>query len=596
MSVTEGEPTIWESVTTIAEYTETIEVNVTNTDSEPQSPFGSHSIWAAVFIILVGGTLSIFTVTANAMVFLSFYMDKQLQVVNNYFLLSLAVADVIIGAISMPLFTLYLLQEGWSLGPIVCDTWLSIDYAASNASVMNLCIICFDRYFSITKPLTYRANRTPRKAKIMIAVAWLLSIFVWIPLIVGWQFFPFVNERTVPPGECYIQFLWDNISLNVITILIAFYAPVSLMITLYYRIWRETENRAKELGHLQEGSQISTNGTGKHMLSHDDSIEQVDERRISNHWYKRCICCAIAAIGPEDDMEDSSDVVSPQPSTNTTHTSSTKSRNGVQSHLCNSASSPKNSPRLSPPARHKRAASSGAAVPAQHHSDSKSFAASLYTILIKLPDEHSPDSENEKLPSITLIAGAPKTDAEIMQDQEGSHLVPPSGNHTTLPRARSDSVCSATHAPRRGSTTRLAAVRGAAGGPLTISTISMVNKMASRAKTNVVKKRKTAIIREKKAARTLCAILSAFIITWTPYSILVLITLRFNNSTTDTLFNISYWLCYLNSTINPICYALCNTNFRRAFKRILTCKWKQSRYQAHRKVRQMPSPSRQSER
>ena len=602
MSDPGGNPTIWASVTTIAEYTEYVEIeniSINVTAESDFKPFGDHSVWAAILIILVGATLSIFTVTANAMVFLSFYMDKQLQVVNNYFLLSLAVADVIIGGVSMPLYTLYLLTGDWRLGPIVCDTWLSIDYAASNASVMNLCIICFDRYFSITRPLTYRANRTPKKAKIMIAVAWLLSIFIWIPLIVGWQFFPFVNQRTVPPDQCYIQFLWDNVVLNVLTILIAFYVPVSLMCTLYWRIWRETENRAKELGHLQEGSQISTNGTGKHLLTHDDSIDHV-ERRESQSWKSRCICCAIIN-DPEDDLEDSSDVVSPQPSTNTTHTSSTKSRNGVQSHICNSASSPsKNSPRLSPPARQKRAASSGAAIP---HSD-KSFAASLYTILIKLPDEHSPESEHEKLPSITLIEGTPSKDADLLHDQEGSHLVPPSGNHATLPRPRSDSVSSGQHgAVRRGSTTRLGAMRGhaghgsgPAGGPLSISTISMVNKMASKAKTNVAKKRKSAIIREKKAARTLCAILSAFIITWTPYSILVLVTLGINNSTTEMLFNISYWLCYLNSTINPICYALCNTNFRRAFKRILTCKCKkQNRYVgAHRKVRQVPSPSRQS--
>ena len=82
---------------------------------------------------------------------------------------------------------------------------------------------------------------------------------------------------------------------------------------------------------------------------------------------------------------------------------------------------------------------------------------------------------------------------------------------------------------------------------------------------------------ERKAAKTLSAILLAFIITWTPYNVLTLLKAVAPCSDDDCfsseLWNFSYYLCYINSTINPVCYALCNASFRRTYVRILTCKW-----------------------
>ncbi|XP_037564408.1 muscarinic acetylcholine receptor DM1-like [Dermacentor silvarum] len=80
---------------------------------------------------------------------------------------------------------------------------------------------------------------------------------------------------------------------------------------------------------------------------------------------------------------------------------------------------------------------------------------------------------------------------------------------------------------------------------------------------------------EKKAAKTLSAILLAFIVTWTPYNVLVLIkTVSSCDDCIPTgLWNFVYYLCYINSTVNPLCYALCNANFRRTYMRILSCKW-----------------------
>jgi len=54
-------------------------------------------------ICVVAAVLSIVTAGGNLLVVISYQMDRHLQTVSNYFLLSLSVADFTIGAISMPL-------------------------------------------------------------------------------------------------------------------------------------------------------------------------------------------------------------------------------------------------------------------------------------------------------------------------------------------------------------------------------------------------------------------------------------------------------------------------------------------------------------
>lgn len=87
---------------------------------------------------------------------------------------------------------------------------------------------------------------------------------------------------------------------------------------------------------------------------------------------------------------------------------------------------------------------------------------------------------------------------------------------------------------------------------------------------------------ERKAAKTLSAILMAFILTWLPYSVLTIINSLLGKELAeeyipDTLWQVFYYLCYINSTINPLLYALCNAAFRRTYIRILTCRFGGSR-------------------
>lgn len=222
--------------------------NATLLSTESPDPVGGHTIWQIVMIVFLCGSLSLVTITGNILVLVSFKVNKQLKTVNNYYLLSLAFADLIIGVLSMNLYTTYIIMDHWALGNWACDLWLAVDYVASNASVMNLLVISFDRYFSVTRPLTYRAKRTTKRAMTMIGLAWSISFILWAPAILFWQYF--VGERTVPPDQCYIQFLSEPIT-TFCTAIAAFYLPVTIMTVLYWRIYKETENRSKELAVLK---------------------------------------------------------------------------------------------------------------------------------------------------------------------------------------------------------------------------------------------------------------------------------------------------------------------------------------------------------
>lgn len=97
------------------------------------------------------------------------------------------------------------------------------------------------RYFSVTRPLTYRVKRTTNKAAVMIGCAWGISLLLWPPWIYSWPYIE--GQRTVPDNACYIQFIETNHYITFGTAIAAFYVPVTVMCFLYWRIWRETKKR-----------------------------------------------------------------------------------------------------------------------------------------------------------------------------------------------------------------------------------------------------------------------------------------------------------------------------------------------------------------
>ncbi|CAG2189923.1 CHRM3 [Mytilus edulis] len=189
----------------------------------------------SILIALFAGILAVLTLGGNLLVMISFGINKKLRILNNYFLVSLSVADSAIGLISMPLYTVYVVLGYWPFSSLLCDLWLSMDYVMTYSSALHLVIICVDRYFSVKKPLTYRAYRTFKNVLRMIISVWVISSLLWIPLIFA---MPYIEgERTVPETDCYIQFLHSNAYVTITTHVLAYWLPVFIMIAFYQRVY-----------------------------------------------------------------------------------------------------------------------------------------------------------------------------------------------------------------------------------------------------------------------------------------------------------------------------------------------------------------------
>ncbi|XP_065345524.1 muscarinic acetylcholine receptor DM1 [Cloeon dipterum] len=548
---------------------------------EPPAPY---SLPETVLIAGLASTLSFLTVVGNIMVILSFKIDKQLQTISNYFLLSLAIADVTIGSVSMPLYTIYLLKGYWPFGPNVCDMWLALDYLASNASVLNLLIISFDRYFSVTRPLTYRAKRTTTKAAVMISSAWGISLLLWPPWIFSWPYIE--GKRTVPDTACYIQFIETNHYITFGTAIAAFYVPVTVMIILYWRIWRETEKRKKDLPNLQAGKKEcskrsnssdeamdledwkrtrSESSTGPDEVDsqsfiavpyrtcavHGPTVNQQYHAPCSPSWIRyKCDllasylrCCFARTLGAgeaqqppqhrfwrrrQQDLDTMSEA-----GYNTSVSMETSVPSSVS--RCTSLNMIKDPYAVNPTARLAHYDPKQVTAGARTLTRSVSTE-SVYTILIRLPSEN----EKSELASIKML---PALDTGYPD--------------ATLRRHSSD--------------VRI---------PLNAK---IIPKQLIKSNFPLKKKKKKSNEKkaDKKAAKTLSAILSVFIISWLPYNVLVLLKplTSCEDCISQGVWDFFYFFCYINSTINPFCYALCNETFRKTYIKIIKCKW-QSRNRA----------------
>ncbi|XP_005105306.1 5-hydroxytryptamine receptor 1-like [Aplysia californica] len=246
--------------------------------------FFSHG---TVLIGIVGSLIITVAVVGNILVCLAIFTEPILShSKSNFFIVSLAVADLLLALLVMTFALVNDLYGYWLFGETVCFIWMSADVMCETASIFSICVISYDRLKQVQKPLLYEEFMTATRALSIIASLWICSFVVsFVPIFLEWHELSVEEIKAIFKGRNpYKDTVKENVTnvhkpnfssvlkqtlrteqkvttkpeclfdvhftYSVVYSFICFYIPCTLMLTNYLRLFliaRKHRHRIKSL-------------------------------------------------------------------------------------------------------------------------------------------------------------------------------------------------------------------------------------------------------------------------------------------------------------------------------------------------------------
>ncbi|KAL1490874.1 hypothetical protein ABEB36_011557 [Hypothenemus hampei] len=227
-------------------------------------------IWSNFLLFVkttIMGSIIIASIFGNLLVIVSVMRHRKLRVITNYYVISLALADMLVAMLAMSFNASVQIFGRWLFSYTLCDVWNSFDVYFSTVSILHLCDISIDRYYAICKPLKYPVHMTKQVVAMMLVNSWVSPAFLsFLPIFLGWYTTDdHQRSRGNNPSECKFVV---NQTYAVISSGISFWIPGSIMIYMYSQIFKEANRQEKEMFN-RHGAAIllQANNTNGDMLS-----------------------------------------------------------------------------------------------------------------------------------------------------------------------------------------------------------------------------------------------------------------------------------------------------------------------------------------
>ncbi|XP_054725845.1 tyramine/octopamine receptor [Anastrepha obliqua] len=583
-----------------------------------------------IFFIFAGGL-------GNILVCLAVARDKKLQNVTNYFLFSLAIADLLVSLFVMPLGAIPAFLGYWPLGFVWCNIYVTCDVLACSSSILHMCFISLGRYLGIRNPLGSRHRSTKRLAGIKIAIVWVMAMMVSSSITV----LGLVNKHNIMPAPniCVI----NNRAFFVFGSLVAFYIPMLIMLTSYaltIPLLRKKARFAAEhpeselfrrLGgrftirpqHSQQQLQLHNNSSFRSSSNSHTSYSKYcvsDSNRnfsANNHGNNEVSVGGIDSIGNDD--YDKQRMHGLRHTNNANYSNGGNNSVGLREvtggggggvgifggafHNCRTSfrrstirHSSSSSVRIKSPTRD-----------ADRLPQSQSAQHSGYWRNHGNPNIM--DSHPNRRASVRVSASQPQLGYFTNGSTGGNAMIGGSGSGGGLRKNVISSISGSTANNNGSSSALLSQQHGNATCEQSTQTPESIMRETRRHKLKAFKfslnsvptptlnlrflnnrnKRNSlsanAVATEQKATKVLGLVFFTFVLCWSPFFILNIIFAACPEcQVPEHVVDTCLWLGYVSSTINPIIYTIFNRTFRAAFIRLLKCNCersgRQSRYRS----------------
>ncbi|XP_043935427.1 trace amine-associated receptor 5-like, partial [Protopterus annectens] len=240
----------------------------------------SPGLKVAIYLACMFGTL--LTILGNLTVVVSVAHFRVLHSPSNVLVLSLAVADFLLGLLVLPFSSVRSVETCWYFGDDFCKLHTCVDSSLCLVSILHLCFISFDRYFAVCDPLHYTTKVTIPVVCIYIVVGWVLSIIYtvfWIYSNVLEKNLKYLMSEGYCTGSCQILYnkVWGWVNFPV------FFIPYFIMIGLYTKIYFVAQRQARMIG-----GTMDSDGLGKQTRASKSERKAAKTLGIAVGFYMLC--------------------------------------------------------------------------------------------------------------------------------------------------------------------------------------------------------------------------------------------------------------------------------------------------------------------